>query len=329
MTDPAPTRAARHPSTPNRAGPVRSMTGFASGRVDLAHGTVVLDVRTVNSRHVDLHFRLADELRDLEPAMRQAIARHVSRGKVECRMQWRAHDTRTASVDVDPALLDALLAAQERIRARSPAATPLSVADLLRMAQRSADTAGGTDEAAVDGDSTWDAVAPLVEQVLRDCVAAREREGARLADAIARQVEAMQSLVAQLEPHLPVLLEQARLRLQQRLADAMPDATSATGAAPGVGPEETFARIRQEVALIALRGDVAEELERLSIHLAEVARLLQAGGAVGKRIDFIGQELNREANTLASKATGIAVTDAAVSLKLLIEQMREQVQNLE
>jgi uncharacterized protein (TIGR00255 family) len=163
----------------------------------------------------------------------------------------------------------------------------------------------------------------MVSQVLAEFVASREREGARLAAAIVTHVEAMKVVVAALEPLVPELLAGAEARLVARLQEAMPQA------AIGIPPEETFARIRQEVALLGLRGDVTEEFSRLGIHFAEVLRALDQGGAVGKRLDFLTQELNREANTLASKASGVAVTDGAVALKLLIEQMREQVQNLE
>jgi len=164
---------------------------------------------------------------------------------------------------------------------------------------------------------------PMVAQVLAEFVASREREGARLAAAIVTHVEAMKVVVATLEPLVPELLAGAEARLVARLQEAMPQAAS------GIPSEETFARIRQEVALLGLRGDVTEEFNRLGIHFEEVLRALDQGGAVGKRLDFLTQELNREANTLASKASGVAVTDGAVALKLLIEQMREQVQNLE
>jgi uncharacterized protein (TIGR00255 family) len=159
--------------------------------------------------------------------------------------------------------------------------------------------------------------------VVAEFVASREREGSRLAATIVGHVEEMQAVVARLEPLIPELLAGAEARLTARLEEALPQTSSAIPA------EETLARIRQEVALLGLRGDVTEEFNRLTIHFAEVLRALDQGGAVGKRLDFLTQELNREANTLASKASGVAVTDGAVALKLLIEQMREQVQNLE
>lgn len=319
MTESLPSDADRRPRAP-----VRSMTGFASGRIELPEGTITIDLRTVNSRHADLHFRLADELRDLEPALRRAISGAIARGKVECRLQWHGHDTGRTMIEPDPGIVESLLATERRILSSSPQAAPLSVAEILALAQAAAQVSLRNTSILQDGAATlWTQIESRVREVITLCIAAREREGARLAEAIARQVSSMRALVVELEPHLAAILEQSRERLRQRLAEAMPQA------AGSISAEETFARIRQEVALVSLRGDVAEELERLRIHLDEVERLAATGGAIGKRIDFISQELNREANTLASKATGIAVTDAAVSLKLLIEQMREQVQNLE
>lgn len=163
----------------------------------------------------------------------------------------------------------------------------------------------------------------VVNRILSEFVGSREREGARLASAILRQADEMKAVVRQLEPLVPELLASAEARLTARIEEAMPQSAN------GIPPEETFARIRQEVALLGLRGDVAEEFDRLSIHLAELERTVAAGGVVGKRLDFLTQELNREANTLASKASGIAITDGATTLKLLIEQTREQIQNLE
>lgn len=320
------------PQAPRKPGqPVHSMTGYAIGQADVGDGAVVFELRTVNSRFADFHFRLSDELRGFEPPLRDALTRAIVRGKVECRMQWRSQAARPAGFQVDTALVASLLDAQRRILALDPGAAPLTVADILRWHQAGGASPGASADApaatAVDHvdpvDALWAQAAPLVSRTIADCLAARAREGARLVATILRQTEEMRAIVAQLRPQLPQLLDVARERLTTRLSEALP------GDATAVPAEETFARVRQEIALLSLRGDVAEELARLEIHLAEVDRMLTAGGAVGKRLDFLSQELNREANTLASKASGIEITDAAVSLKLLIEQMREQAQNIE
>lgn len=303
---------------------VRSMTGYAHRSEETPLGSATFELRSVNSRFADLHFRLPDELRPIEPFLRERITAAVSRGKVEVRLQLRGREADMGPIRVDEAFVTALARADARIRALAPDAAPLGVVDYLRLqaAMPAPDrAAGGIEDASPD--RLWLALGPLVDRTLADFVASREREGARLAEAVVRHVREMQSQVQALQPLVPELLAAAQARLTLRLEEAMPQASN------GISPEETFARIRQEVALLGLRGDVAEEFDRLGIHLGEVLRVVEQGGAIGKRLDFLTQELNREANTLASKASGVAVTDGAVALKLLIEQMREQVQNLE
>ena len=317
---------------------VRSMTGYAHRSEDTPIGRATVELRSVNSRFTDLQFRLGDELRALEPMLREQITAVISRGKIECRLQLRSRDADAGSIRLDEALIANLARADARIRELAPEAAPMTVADYLRWqagsASAGATAGGGGGEGAGAGegesggrdlatDRLWQVLQPMVSQALAEFVASREREGTRLAATIVTHVEAMKVVVAALEPLVPELLAGAEARLVARLQEAMPQAAS------GIAPEETFARIRQEVALLGLRGDVTEEFNRLGIHFAEVLRALDQGGAVGKRLDFLTQELNREANTLASKASGVAVTDGAVALKLLIEQMREQVQNLE
>jgi uncharacterized protein (TIGR00255 family) len=309
-------------------GVVASMTGYGNGSLEVEvggqAGVASCEVRTVNSRFVDIQLRLADELRALEPMLRESAGRHFARGKIECRLSWRAARSSSATVKLDDALLEQLLAAERRIRERHPSAGPLTVADILRLHEGGADPVaelrGDGAEAAT---SLQGALAPLVEQVFGECLAARRREGARLGDVIRHHLDAMQTVCDALRPRIPALLADAQERLSARLAEALPTEGVM------VGRDETFARVRQEVALLSLRGDVAEELDRLEAHLAEARQVLAEGGTVGKRLDFLSQEMNREANTIASKAIAIAVTDAAVTLKLSIEQLREQVQNIE
>ena len=330
-------------------GVVASMTGYGHGHAEITAGTlaglVTCELRTVNSRFVDCQLRLADELRSLEPFLREAVGRHFSRGKIECRLSWRPARPSGMDLRIDDAVLEQLKAAQHRIRQRLPDAAPLTVAEILQWqatnADRSAEGAGAAapaDGAGSDGAGSGGAgpdhagpsdagpahaaaalqraCTPLLERVFADCLAARRREGSRLAGIIGQQLEAMRRVAE-------ALLAEAQERLAARLAEALPTEGVV------VGREETFARVRQEVALLSMRGDVAEELDRLQAHLDEAGQVIGEGGPIGKRLDFISQEMNREANTIASKAIGIAVTDAAVELKLAIEQLREQVQNLE
>ncbi len=312
-------------------GVVASMTGYGNGQQEFVagghSGLASCEVRTVNSRFVDVQLRLADELRALEPALREAAGRHFARGKIECRLSWRSVRSTPAAVMLDEALLEQLLTAERRIRARLPDAAPLTVAEILRFHETATEQPaadGRADLSVADPTSALQAaLAPLIERVLGDCVAARRREGARLAEVIGHHLDAMQAVCDTLRPKIPLLLADAQERLSARLAEALPTEGVM------VGRDETFARVRQEVALLSLRGDVAEELDRLQAHLAEARQVLAEGGTIGKRLDFLSQEMNREANTIASKAIAIAVTDAAVTLKLSIEQLREQVQNLE
>jgi uncharacterized protein YicC (UPF0701 family) len=330
--------AAAPPMTAAARLAVRSMTGYAHRSEDTAAGRVTLELRSVNSRFTDLQFRLGDDLRMLEPKLREHIVAVVSRGKIECRLQVRAREQQTGGIRLDEPRILSLAQADARIRALVPHAAPLTVADYLRWQEGAAGFGGSSRSAERDGEGTdaddaaegpaatdhlWASLQPVVARVLAEFVASREREGARLAATILRHVEGMKAVAARLEPLIPELLALNEAKLMARVESAMPEAGN------GIPPEETFARIRQEVALLSLRGDVAEEFERLVIHLAEVERTVDQGGAIGKRLDFLTQELNREANTLASKAGGIAVTDGAVALKLLIEQVREQVQNIE
>lgn len=332
-------------------GVVASMTGYGHGHLDIdcppLVGLVTFEVRTVNSRFVDLQLRLADELRGLETALREAAGRHFRRGKVECRLSWKPARPSAAPLRLDSAVLDQLYAAQRQIRERFPEAASLSVAEILQYQASAGDRQGsaeaegraarrvdGSDDGSNDGGAGGSeshdpaaalqrAVAPLLERVFEQCTSARQREGARLADIIRQQLASLREVASDLRPRIPALLADAQEKLSARLADALP----AEGMP--INRDETLARVRQEVAMLSLRGDIAEELDRLETHVQEVGEILDGGGPVGKRLDFLSQELNREANTIASKAVGIAVTDAAVALKLAIEQLREQVQNLE
>lgn len=285
-----------------------SMTGYAARTRTIAGGSLHIELKGVNSRYLDCQFRVCDELRVVEPALRELIASRVSRGKLECRVNFA-----TASGDGQPPslnteLLTRLASFDRQIRQVLPSAAPLAVSDVLRWP-------GIFGDQTVDVETAVPACLALAGEALDDFAASRAREGEKLAAVIRERVDGMRALAREIEPCIPAAQAMFIEKLRQRLFDAV----------QSVDDE----RIRQEVAVFAARIDVAEELARLSTHLDEVERVLKAGGASGKRLDFLMQELNREANTLGSKSMVADMSQAAIEFKLLIEQMREQVQNLE
>ncbi|WP_417069107.1 YicC/YloC family endoribonuclease [Niveibacterium terrae] len=287
---------------------ILSMTGYAVGARDAGRARLNLELRSVNSRFLDLVFRMAEELRLTEPALREAISARLSRGKVECRLYWQASGGGAGELALNAPLLDQLASAQDAVRARFADAKTLSVGEILRWPGVLAEN--GLDFAALADD-----VAELAVEVIDELIATRAREGEKLAAMIRERVAAMRALVSQAEPLLPGAVAEYQEKLTTRLREAV-----------ATLDED---RVRQEVSLFAQRADVAEEFSRLRAHLDEVERVLKKGGPAGKRLDFLMQELNREANTLASKAVSGAISAIAVEMKLLIEQMREQVQNIE
>ncbi len=287
---------------------VHSMTGFAVQNRDLGAVTLHLELRSVNSRYLDLTFRIADDLRQAEPALRERISARLTRGKVECRLNLQTNDAAPRSLAINGALIAQLAEAQAAVRERMPDARPLSVSDVLRWPGMLADDSLAFEQ-------LQPAIAALIDAALDEFVATRRREGDKLADMIRERVVRMRELVATAAPRMPLIVAEYQDRLTVRLREAV------------AALDED--RIRQEVALYAQRIDVAEELTRLTTHLDEVERILRAGGSAGKRLDFLMQELNREANTLASKSPATDITGIAMEMKVLIEQVREQVQNIE
>ncbi|GKS97327.1 YicC family protein [Acidovorax sp. SUPP3434] len=300
---------------------VYSMTGYASAQQSASAGggetdgrtrRLGLEIRSVNSRFLDLSFRLPDELRAQEPVLRSLLTARLKRGKVEVRASIENEDT-TALPDPAPRLLQRLNSAQDAVRAWLPDAAPLSVADALRLCAN----AGSAQ------DDWSDAVPALAEKALKDLVQAREREGKRLSAMLQDRLEQLRALAHQATPLVPKLVEQQRQRFMERWKEAMALADNATL------PEAAQDRALTEATAFAIRIDVAEEITRLDSHLDEIERLLKKGGEVGKRLDFLIQELHREANTLGSKSAAMELTRISVDMKVLIEQMREQVQNIE
>ena len=292
------------------------MTGYAVATRDTAAGQLSVEVRSVNSRFLDLVFRLPDEQRACEPALREQLSASVLRGKVECRVALR-RASESAAGGVDAAALTRLGELLAQVRERFPDSRAPSAGEILRWPGVLVESGDAPD---LSGD-----IAAAMEQALAEFIAARAREGAKLAEFIIARIDEIDGLVASVQESGPALLAAHEARLIERLRAAFDDVTSGTI----VPIEETMARVRQEVAAYGLRTDVAEEIDRLRSHLAEFRRILSGPGPVGKRLDFLVQELNREANTLGSKAAAIDLTGAAVEMKLRIEQIREQLQNLE
>lgn len=300
----------------SRAHRIQSMTGYASGTRETPLGQLAVEWRSVNSRYLDLAFRVPDELRAAEPALRAAVTNVARRGKIECRISLR---TRSLGADarLDEELVDRLLASAAQLRERDPGLAPAGIGDLLRFPGVFADT--GTPETLVPQ------AVELGTGLLAEFTATREREGQRLVAVMLERLDAMAALVATLHERTPELRAAYEARLTERIEAAI---AAAPGAA-ALPADETMARIRQEVAAYGLKIDVAEEIDRLSTHIDECRRILAGAGPIGKRLDFMVQELNREANTLGSKAAAVDLTRTAVDLKVLIEQIREQVQNVE
>ena len=285
-----------------------SMTGYAVKTRDVERGSLQLELKSVNSRYLDFHFRITEDLRALEMPLRELLAAKLTRGKVECRLAFTAATARSEQLQLNADLLGSLKSLNQQVRAEMPEANPLTVNDVLRWP-------GMFGDQSIDFAALGPEVMALAREALADFSATRGREGDKLAAMIVDRVNAMRDIVRQVAPRIPAAQALFTDKLRQRLSEALGNASDE--------------RILQEVAVFATRIDVAEELSRLTTHLDEVERVLKHGGACGKRLDFLMQELNREANTLGSKSAITEVSQAAMDLKLLIEQMREQIQNLE
>jgi uncharacterized protein (TIGR00255 family) len=302
--------------------PVYSMTGYASATVGADEtpetpgkfgAGVTVDLRSVNGRFLDLGFRLPDDLRGLEPALRELVGGAFRRGKIELRLTTqREADTQWPSPT--PEQLNRLAQVESTIRSWLSSAAPLSVHEAMNWC-RSGAAPERLDDTALE--ATRRAIASL-----RD---AREREGARLVAVLSERISRLRELAAQAGPLVPQVVQ----RQQERFLERWNEALRTASAAQTVSAEALQERALNEAAAFAVRIDVAEELARLQAHLDEIDRLLKAGGAVGKRLDFLIQELHREANTLGSKSSALDLTNISVEMKVAIEQMREQVQNLE
>ena len=299
-------------------GAVASMTGFAAASAATPGATVSVELKSVNARFLELAIRLPDELRALEAGARELLGSRLARGKVDVRVTV-TRDTSASEPRLNRAALARLAAIAAETQAVVPVAGALGLADILRWP-------GVIESAGDDAEQLREPFGRALEQALELLAQGRLREGSALQSALLERCEGIDRILADLRAQVPAILAMLGRKLQERLSQALVPALSGSN---HLSREEVNDRIRQEVTLYGMRADVDEELQRLGTHVVEVRRVLSAGGAVGRRLDFLMQELNREANTLGSKASAIEMTNAAVELKLLIEQMREQIQNLE
>jgi uncharacterized protein (TIGR00255 family) len=304
---------------------VYSMTGYASASATPASegsvgASVTVEIRSVNSRFLDLSFRIPEELRHAEPALRELLTAGLRRGKVELKLNV-ARPPSSELHSVSTAQLKALAALESEVRAELPQATCFSVHEALQWCR-------GRAETPPDNSAGTPALLEATHQAARSALdglhEARAREGERLVAILMQRLVKLRALAQAAEPMVPRVVA----RLQARFLERWSEALAAAGADSA---SEAAARERalNEATAFAIRIDVAEELSRLSAHLDELERLFNAGGELGKRLDFLIQELHREANTLGSKSTALELTGVSLDMKVLIEQMREQVQNIE
>ncbi len=286
---------------------IRSMTAFAGAETETPWGALAFELRSVNHRYLELSPRLPEELRAIEPAVRERVAAKLTRGKVDVTLRFRAIDAAMAQIRMDDAVIDKLERAAKSLSGRFPNLST-DFAGLLEFP-------GVLVHQEVDQDGLRQAALDLLDRALADMLATRQREGERLVAFMRERLDAVARIVADVRTWLPDIRAALRARLETRLAEIKQPAD------PG--------RLEQELVLQLSRMDVDEELDRLSAHVAEAKRVLALPEAVGRRLDFLMQEFNREANTLGSKSIDQRMTQAAVELKVLIEQIREQVQNIE
>ena len=284
------------------------MTAFARQQGHGEFGELTWEIRSVNHRYLEATVRLPEDLRAIEPVVRDRLNARLGRGKVECGLRYKAARTAAVELQVNDALVDQILAAADKMAHRLHSSHHPSIMDVLRWP-------GVLESAEQDFTPVQEAALALLEQAIDALVECREREGTRLAEMIAQRVEAMRVQVDAAREKMPAVIASVRERLRTRLAE--------------VAENLDKDRLEQEMALLAQRLDVDEEMDRLNTHLDEVTRVLRQDEPVGRRLDFLMQELNREANTLGSKSADSETTAISVEMKVLVEQMREQVQNIE
>ena len=290
---------------------VQSMTAFTRQQLDRDYGSLAWEIRSVNHRYLEASVRVPESFRALENTVRDALRKQLNRGKVECQLRFQteaADGAPVSKISVDKELVKQLIEAGDVIGSLASDAATLSTAELLRWP-------GVIGTAELDKKALEQDALELFAVALKDLIATREREGAELSEFIGQRIDAIRAIVADVRLMMPDILAKQRENLLAKIAE--------------IDIEIDPTRLEQEVALLAQKADIDEELDRLGAHVNEVERVLRSDGQMGRRLDFLMQELNREANTLSSKSIVVETTRSAVDLKVLIEQMREQIQNIE
>ena len=287
---------------------IRSMTAFASSEVTCGLLTINCELRSVNHRYCDIYFKLPEKLRFAEEGMRTIISKQIKRGKIECSLNYKKTATGGQNLIVDIEAVKTLLTATANIEQLMPQHQPLSALDILAFP-------GIQQEPETDRKKLEQCIAELLQHAVANLLQVREREGRQLRDLLEDRCGQMQTHVETAKIRMPEVLEKIRSRLKERLLEII--------------SEPDFDRLEQEMVILTQKLDVHEELDRLDTHIMEVQRILKTGGPVGRRLDFLMQEMNREANTLGSKSADKDMTQISIELKVLIEQMREQIQNIE
>jgi len=284
------------------------MTAFARCEAQASFGVLTWEIRSINHRYLEVGLRAPEELRGLEARVRDVVAKQLQRGKVDCTLRFQSHADIAPEVPVNEELAQRLIQACARIQALMPQAAPFSALDVLRWP-------GVLNVTQTDTQEIQERALSLLTETLAELVTTRAREGDKLRDFLAERCTAMRTIVTQVQTRLPEIAQRIREKLHKRLEELL--------------AEVDQARLEQELAHLAQKMDVAEEIGRLLAHFSEIDHLLKQKDPVGRRLDFLMQELHREANTLGSKSADIDTTRASVDLKVNIEQMREQVQNIE
>jgi uncharacterized protein (TIGR00255 family) len=284
------------------------MTGFARREVSGPWGTLICEIRSVNHRFLEAGFRLPDEVRAAEGDLRQRLSREIKRGKVDCSMSCRRLQGPDSALEVDTRALERLVTRVRDIANTLPEHHTINVLDVLRWPGVLRDESDAGEEMLVEARA-------LFGSTLEDLVSARAREGSRLRELLEQRCAGLEILVAQVRKRLPEVQARIRAKMNDRLAELQ------------INVDQD--RLEQEIALLLQRLDVDEELDRLTGHIVEIRRVINGNEPAGRRLDFLMQELNREANTLSSKSQDLETTRSAVDMKVMIEQMREQVQNVE
>lgn len=286
--------------------PILSMTGFAASESRFPGGLLLIELRAVNHRYLELNVKIDDSLRQYEALIREQLQTRLGRGKVECRISLKS-DTAATNLALNPAMVAQIAQTLTELQQHFPQVQPVNLVDVFKLP-------GVLQSEAVDAETLAQSVQSGLSLAIDELIAARQREGEKLKQVLLDRLQGVREQISIVKPLLPELVKQYQDKLTTKLREAM---------------QADDDRVRQEMVLYAQRIDVDEELARLNSHITEMARILSAGGAVGKKLDFLMQEMNREANTLGSKSVSIETTQVSMQLKVLIEQMREQIQNIE